>query len=346
MPTYYTPPPTPPSTRFPARSGSFSPSTPLSRTLSTRSSTNTSSSSPSTSRSSATTASSHRLAQRLGLSKEDEAAAKKKIPYVFLGSIAAASVLAHKYWPKGFPHGDKEDWELSKWALRAKHKRAEAKREKEAARRGEVPGSRHRSGDGVADEGYYSYGYDERELPHGRGQTGGYHTSGRTAGERVEVEEYAYGYTDDAREWDAASDRRGSVASRRARSRSRDRGYPLDRYAEPTYRRATSRERTELVTKTERYYPPASKRYLLERSGSVTGSSSAAGGNGAGYFAERRTRMTGSGAAAAPQLRYYDEEWPGEVVYARREQPGRSRRASFDAGAVRQYEREYEWDYR
>jgi hypothetical protein len=247
-------------------------------------------------------------------------------------------VLAHKYWPKGFPHGDKEDWELSKWALRAKHKRAEAKRDREAARRGHASssGGRRRSGDGFGDEEYYhdpSYGYPERELPRGRAPTtGAYHTSDRVPGERVEVEEYAYGYTADGG--------RGSAASRRGRnSRSRDRGCTPDRYA-PACRRASSRERTT----TERYYPPAPRRYFLERSDSAAGSSSAAS-NGSRYFAERRTSVTGSGAAAVPQLRYHDEGWPGEVVYLRRDPVGRSRRASFDAGAVGRRERGYEWDY-
>ncbi|KAK3905472.1 hypothetical protein C8A05DRAFT_41591 [Staphylotrichum tortipilum] len=339
MPTYYTPPPTPPSTRFPARSDTFSHSTPVRRTLSTgnrgtSASTRTSTNSPSTSRSTATTGS-HRLSQRLGLTSEDEAAVKKKTPYIFLGSIAAASLLAHKYWPKGFPHGDKEDWELSKWALRAKHKRAEAKREKEAARRGD----RRRSGDGFGDEGYY---YDERDLPRGRGDV--WHERGRAAGyhgERVEVDEYAYGYTDTGRDWDPVPSRRGSAVSRRGRSRSRDRGCQL----EPSYRRATSRERTELVTTTERYYPPAPKRYLLERSDLLTGSSSAAS-SGSRYFAERRTSTAGLGASALPQSLSYREDWPGEVVYLRLDPLGRARRASFDAGSVGRYERGYEWDYR
>ena len=44
-------------------------------------------------------------------------------PYVFLGSIAAASLVAHKYWPKGFPHGEKEEWELSDLALHARNRR-------------------------------------------------------------------------------------------------------------------------------------------------------------------------------------------------------------------------------
>src|SRR5690606_25381604 len=48
---------------------------------------------------------------------------KREIPYLFLGSIAAATLVAHKYWPKGFPHGEKEDWELSPLALRAKQRR-------------------------------------------------------------------------------------------------------------------------------------------------------------------------------------------------------------------------------
>lgn len=42
--------------------------------------------------------------------KEDDSS--HKIPYLFLGSIAAASLLAHKFWPRGVLHGEKEPWEL------------------------------------------------------------------------------------------------------------------------------------------------------------------------------------------------------------------------------------------
>ncbi|KAK3313702.1 hypothetical protein B0H66DRAFT_643204 [Apodospora peruviana] len=42
-----------------------------------------------------------------------------KTSLIFLGSVAAATVVAHKYWPKGFIYGDKEAWELEKKAKKA-----------------------------------------------------------------------------------------------------------------------------------------------------------------------------------------------------------------------------------
>lgn len=37
-----------------------------------------------------------------------------KTSAVFLGSVAVATVCAHKFWPKGFIYGEKEDWEKEK----------------------------------------------------------------------------------------------------------------------------------------------------------------------------------------------------------------------------------------
>jgi hypothetical protein len=43
---------------------------------------------------------------------------------VFLGSVAAATYAAHKFWPKGITYGDKEDWELEKAVKKSKEKKA------------------------------------------------------------------------------------------------------------------------------------------------------------------------------------------------------------------------------
>ncbi|KAK4198058.1 hypothetical protein QBC40DRAFT_96813 [Triangularia verruculosa] len=119
MPVYYTPPPTPPppipspspppSPRLALPPPDAYPSYPSSRSSRSQSHSTKSSSSSS-------------LKSKHGGSHDDHDGGGHKIPYVFLGSIAAASFLAHKYWPKGYLYGDKEDWELSKYERRAREK--------------------------------------------------------------------------------------------------------------------------------------------------------------------------------------------------------------------------------
>lgn len=46
-----------------------------------------------------------------------------KTSLVFLGSVAAATYAAHKFWPKGVTYGDKEDWELEKEIKKEKKKK-------------------------------------------------------------------------------------------------------------------------------------------------------------------------------------------------------------------------------
>jgi hypothetical protein len=334
MPTYHPSPPSPTpttpsfssasdSSRFPTRSHSFS-----------------TSSTPSSSRSS--------KSSRLNKDKDDPADAKKKIPYFFLGSIAAASLVAHKCWPKGFPQGDKEDWELSELGLRAKYRRLAEKAEKverEAARRG-----RRGSASGYG----YGYGFDG---PMGsKGGADGYREGvhGRRGGYYVGEREEEYGYNRDGRGWgweheqERGRERRGSVAHGRSRSRDYD-FYRPGAYMEPPHRRAVSRERTELVTETERYYPPAPKRYLLEQSAPTTGSSGATRS-----FIERSS--SNAGLSAGPRFStssqresYYDygRALPSEAVYVYRDPPpARSRRVSFDAGGVGRYDGGHDWYFR
>ncbi|KAK4153524.1 hypothetical protein C8A00DRAFT_33753 [Chaetomidium leptoderma] len=248
MPTYHTPPQTPSSPPFPSRSTSFSHS-----------------SSSSTGRSSNTSGRSRsKPSVDFGLSKDEKKAeAKKKIPYVFLGTVAAASLLAHKCWPKGFVHGDKEDWELSGLELRAKQRRLAEKAEKAARRIGGGGGERRGSrGGGVGHHHDHDddYGFDDR------------YRDGRREYYLGKGTEYEHVVIDDGRQdprWDRERGPRerpqGSLVSR-GRGRSRDRAFEANRYPEPSspYRRATtSRERTDLRTTTERYYPPRSKALSL-----------------------------------------------------------------------------------
>ncbi|SPQ26192.1 543fd8d9-ebb1-40d1-9fd2-fe945e6c5387 [Thermothielavioides terrestris] len=116
MPTHYTPLQTPtdissPLLSTPSRSDRYSPSNPGSSSPST----------PSSRRSQP----SHRKHGGKKATETDEPKTATEAPYLFLGSIAAASLLAHKYWPKGFLYGPKEDWELAatKSAPRSKQRR-------------------------------------------------------------------------------------------------------------------------------------------------------------------------------------------------------------------------------
>lgn len=339
MPTYYTPPPSPlpitaPSASpYPSRANSFS-----------HPSANSSSSSSNT-----TTPSSSRSRHGSDKHAPGDAAAtttttssSSKTPYLFLGSIAAASLLAHKYWPRGYPHGDKEDWELSGLARRAKERRRAEKTEKaeKAARRAGAEaaaavgaavggGSRRGSSAGFGVDGGGSRYGDE-----GRGW-GGYHRS-VVGGE--------YGYPDTGRgrgremvwneSWERGRERGGSFTSHsRSMSRGGHRDHGIDGYVEPPYRRATSRERTERLTTTDRYYPPATHGYFVERSTSTAGSSS----SGSRYLLERSPSNAGSRSTSSSRGVYYEEDHPGGVIYIYRNPPARTRRASFDAGGVRRY---------
>lgn len=64
-----------------------------------------------------------------------------KTSAVFLGSVAVATICAHKFWPKGFIYGDKEDWELRK-----KEKKA-AEKAKKVLKEGEQKVDDFRRGD-------------------------------------------------------------------------------------------------------------------------------------------------------------------------------------------------------
>lgn len=312
MPTYYSPPPTPltsssSSSRFPSRSNSFSTST-----------------STSTGRNS-------RLS-KLGHSKDEEAATKKKIPYFFLGSIAAAALVAHKCWPKGYIHGDKEDWELSELALRAKHRRLAENAAKSAHRGGRLD---RRSSEDAYELGY---GLDNRVNPRG-----GYREDGRgrrRGGYYVgEGDGYHYSRDDRGLDWGRGRERRGPVIypGHRSRSHDRDWDYGLDTYVEPSsYTSATGRECIHLPTDTERYYPPASRRYLFEQSMST-------------YLRDKTSSNAGLAAesriSSSSQHAYddHDRGSPSQAMYVYRDLPARFRRASVDGGRVRRDDEGHGW---
>ncbi|KAL2020821.1 hypothetical protein VTK56DRAFT_7914 [Thermocarpiscus australiensis] len=327
MPTYYTPPQTPTSSSAPfapgSRSSSYSP---------TSSATGTSTSTRTSSRST--------KAPRHEDSKGDRSS---KAPYLFLGSIAAASLLAHKYWPTGFPQGEKEDWELSKYAKRAKDRR----RQEKAARRGEGRGS---TGSGLL--AYAQHDDDDRESRHA-----GYgYREGRREGRYYPVREQQQQeeeevYSDRDRGWVA---RFPDAGLGRGRGRSRDRHLRRDGYSEmdnssssgSSNGRAISRERERigplLATKaglSSSYFgdhppAPAQQQYLLERSVSTVGSSTAGpryllGRSASTAGAPGGSRLLGLDECRSQQRRYcYDEDRRPEV-YISRDVPTRSRRASF-----------------
>lgn len=221
MPTYYSPPQTPitslvpsSSLRPPSRSKSFSTSS--SSTTGNRSS-----------RSSRFSSSAR--------SRDEKANGKREIPYFFLSSIAAATWVAEKYWPKGYPHGDKEDWELSDCALRARQRRLA---EKTASWRSE----RDRRGSGRESVDGYGFanptdvrgdGYREDNR---RWMRGGYHTDD------------VYRRDNRGWEWARGRERRGSVIDD-GWGRDRDLG---ERYElEPCYRRGSV---TESRSAGQRYF--------------------------------------------------------------------------------------------
>ncbi|KAL2131187.1 hypothetical protein VTI74DRAFT_5435 [Chaetomium olivicolor] len=333
MPTYHTPPPTPPppaSSSFASRytplyrrsssysDSTYSPPPRFSRTIST-SRTSSRSRSKSRSRSTSPTASLSSSLRREA--KQDaKAEAKDKFPYLFLGSIAAASFLAHKYWPRGFPHGEKEDWELSEWARRAKMREMKEKAPKTGGSGWDGGRNNKRGGCDGGREG-------------GRARGGGFYgveeTSGHGGGDG---DDDGRGYG-----WDRDRD----IASRgRSRSRCRDQESRRGRdwYDDMRHRRDTSRERTELIETTERYCPLAPNRYFLEQGGSTTGSSASSR-----YYLERSTcnRRARSSSTADPRKYDYQRHGPAEVVYVIQPARVRSRSGSLDPVRVRRVEEGY-----
>ncbi|KAL2195454.1 hypothetical protein P885DRAFT_70548 [Corynascus similis CBS 632.67] len=344
MPTYYSPPSTPITTSSSAayrnRSNSFSHSTSTSRGT-----TNTTATSSSSSRSRPS------ISGGGGTHEGTAAGVHKKAPYLFLGSIAAASLLAHKYWPKGYPYSEKEDWELSDLALRAKQRRLAEKAEKAAAaasgRQAAAGGSRHRRRPGSccccdAEYGDDCCPYDggaEGLLP-----IGGDGRRGRSPYRPIADGGYGHHLKYDVPDWDGAGGRLRSWTGRRDRSRIRDDRdwvHGASGSLEPLYRRDRSCKRVGPPTTTAGHQHLAmTDQYLLERGSSATGVSHA----GLGQYSDRSWSNVESLARGSTQQRYYDnDDHPGGAVYGYRDIPTRPRRAAFDMSADKRYGEGYDW---
>ncbi|KAI1861134.1 hypothetical protein JX265_009753 [Neoarthrinium moseri] len=103
-----------------------------------------------------------------------------KTSLVFLGSVAAATYAAHKYWPKGITYGEKEEWEEENHIKKAKK-----------IARGEIP---HNSGGGPSrrgddrlrvDDGRRMRDHDRPRSSRGRLELDDVHLR---RGERLEIE--------------------------------------------------------------------------------------------------------------------------------------------------------------
>ncbi|KAL1841556.1 hypothetical protein VTJ49DRAFT_6929 [Mycothermus thermophilus] len=339
MPVYYSPPPTPTSSLPPSRSRSFS-TTPSTTTTNNKSSSSSSRYDHSLSRS---------TSNRSTCSKHNHGAeTKREIPYLFLGSIAAASLVVHKYWPKGFPYGEKEDWELSPLALRAKERRLREKAERAERRLKEkAEGVGHRVGILGRRGSKSSGGCRLDEGLDGRAQGSKYGYYGHL--DRQRRDECDECFTRDDRDfwtWDKSGsrrrrERRGSVTgSSSAALLGRPREHGLDRDShhssfssyydgrrgpyidEPplllpycstsSYRRVASRERTNpFLADTDLYpldYSRPPRRYLLTDNNAATTTAPPS----ARYFMDRRSSLDTSRLAtrsSSSRRGYYIDDY-------------------------------------
>ena len=222
---YTSPPPTPPGSPPPHSSRSHS----HSGTSSHHSHSNSHSQSRSHSRSSSVS----RPESPVPDTRADSAI---KTSLVFLGTVAAATFAAHKFWPKGITYGDKEDWEMEKAQEKAHQKVKQDMREDKArARRDEGPNRRRDRG-----------GHGDRETRRAMYREG----SGRESERSASSVETGRGYVT----YERTSERDGS-----SRSGSRDRRSIRDRDDEEERYSQSSRRGS-------RYYPPAPARYAAEPS--------------------------------------------------------------------------------
>ncbi|KAK4226099.1 hypothetical protein QBC38DRAFT_240534 [Podospora fimiseda] len=320
MPTYHTPPPTPPPLlshqpyRSPSRSLSHSRSVTFSEPPSTTSS-----------------KSSHSK-------KESTPHHSQKVPLVFLGSIAAASLLAHKYWPKGYPYGEKEDWELSKHAKKLRDEKL-ARKAADRARSRSRSRSRDRH-DSPPRRGYYEYASSETESD--------IYSSASSRGRGLSRETIT--------DMNTTLNKGNAVRPQRRRSRSRSRSRSVTReiddrqyYLPP--QRTPSHSNPEFGSSTmrpvARYTTTAAAAAALEPP--VYARTEVLVGRTAVPVTKSSSVVTTSSSSGG--TRYYEEEamsgLGSEVVYVYRE-PGRARRASIGGGTGnvrREYVRD-EWGYR
>ncbi|KAK3989449.1 hypothetical protein QBC44DRAFT_369954 [Cladorrhinum sp. PSN332] len=349
MPTYHTPPPTPPPllSQQPYRSPSRS------RSQSSRSVTF---SEPPSLKSSSSSSSKHGA-------KKNEPHHSQKVPLVFLGSIAAASLIAHKYWPKGYPYGEKEDWELSKHARKLKEEKLARKAERDRSR------SRSRSRDRGRERDYLP-----PPPPHprrGPPPTAYYARTSSEYSSETESDVYSTASSrgrhlsrETITDMNTTLNKGNAVRPQRRRSRSRSRSRSVSRREEDNGDRdryylphpPPQRSATAIPTPTRHSNPefgsstlrPA--RYITEppvyaRTEVLVGRTAVA--------APSATSVVSSGGSGSAGSRFYGEEASGmgsEVVYVYREPSGaRARRASIGGGTGNVKRSEYvrdEWGYR
>ncbi|KAI0127752.1 hypothetical protein BJ170DRAFT_595613 [Xylariales sp. AK1849] len=105
-----------------------------------------------------------------------------KTSLVFLGSVAAATYAAHKFWPKGITYGEKEEWECEKKEAAKKEKRAQKGEDPRGQGGSQQPGdSRLR-----ADDGRGARDYDRPRSSRGRLEL---ENGPIRRGERLEIED-------------------------------------------------------------------------------------------------------------------------------------------------------------
>lgn len=81
------------------------------------------SSSRSSSRSPSRGGRSRRTKLKEGIKDKTTTTSGMKTSLAFLGSVAAATYAAHKFWPKGITYGEKEEWEIEKAVKKEKAKK-------------------------------------------------------------------------------------------------------------------------------------------------------------------------------------------------------------------------------
>ncbi|KAK3380470.1 hypothetical protein B0T24DRAFT_195761 [Lasiosphaeria ovina] len=240
---------------------------------------------------------------------DDKVKSYVKGSLIFLGSVAAATYCAHKYWPKGFVYGDKDDWEH-----RVHHENLYGKRTWPAEDNRSSFRSSHAGDDSVRE--YYP------RHPRGEERRVHFHEGGRP-GYLSRGDLYS-----DSAEWSS-----GSSSSARRTSGYITRGDTRSDRTEwirggndssggsysSSARRSFAREpASPAVAESRRgsYYSPAPARY---RRGSLS---------------DPRYDLEEPPAPPPPRTYLYQEEVYLEPAYARRER-ARSRRASVDGSAVR-----------
>ncbi|KAB5513351.1 hypothetical protein GE09DRAFT_1231975 [Coniochaeta sp. 2T2.1] len=218
-----------------------------------------------------------------------------KTSLVFLGAVGAATLAAHKFWPKGITYGEKEEWEcVEKKKVRA------AVREADAEGRGGSRGGRDGRGVAGRDNGGRGDGRRGVVVAAGAGGAAGYaasSSSGGSRGDRDRDRDRERERDRDMYKIDERNSGRGGTSAGggyyareevivrdksvdprprsqlRDRSMSRERDYRAPSRGAERYDAAPPAAVIERRTNTRReveYYPPSPPRLTVERGGGST----------------------------------------------------------------------------